>query len=252
MVGGVLKATITGRSGDTVKRRLKYSRFEVRCSPSDALSVGHNPYPFAGLVAAKVGSSQHSPSRIKPHLGQVTEDDVNSPNKESCDVLHEDVARFNFANDAGHFLPQPAPRAFDAFLLAAVADVLARKAARYQVNKASPRSAVKTAHVRPNRESWEGSIGLSLRENLCGVGATLNGADGAPSQQVAAEYSATSACEKSQLIHVCTFDEGRSRGLGLVSMDDALVDPHGVHAGGNGRHRLLEGAQQTQGLAAAR
>jgi hypothetical protein len=42
---------------------------------------------------------------------------------------------------------------------------------------------------------------LSLRENLCCVGITLNGADGAPTQQVAAEYPATSACEKSQLIH---------------------------------------------------
>jgi hypothetical protein len=42
---------------------------------------------------------------------------------------------------------------------------------------------------------------LSLRQNLCGVGITLNGADGAPAEEVAAEYSATSACEKSQLIH---------------------------------------------------
>ncbi|CAN2983243.1 hypothetical protein METHPM2_970001 [Pseudomonas sp. PM2] len=43
---------------------------------------------------------------------------------------------------------------------------------------------------------------MSLRQNLCGVGITLNGADGAPPEQVAAEYSATRACEKSQLIHL--------------------------------------------------
>ncbi|BAK75779.1 hypothetical protein NH8B_0947 [Pseudogulbenkiania sp. NH8B] len=66
-------------------------------------------------------------------------------------------------------------------------DVLARKPSRYHVNKASPWSSVKTAHVRPNRESWEASIVLSLRQNLCGVGITLNGADGAPSEEVAAE-----------------------------------------------------------------
>ena len=43
---------------------------------------------------------------------------------------------------------------------------------------------------------------MSLRQNLCCVGITLNGADGAPSKEVAAEYSSTSACEKSQLIHI--------------------------------------------------
>jgi hypothetical protein len=45
---------------------------------------------------------------------------------------------------------------------------------------------------------------LSLRQNLCGVGITLNRADGVPAEEVAAEYSATSACEKSQLIHVAS------------------------------------------------
>nr|WP_245846612.1 hypothetical protein [Halomonas humidisoli] len=79
---------------------------------------------------------------------------------------------------------------------------MAGKAARNDVNTASPWLSVKTAHVRPNRERREGSIVLSLRQNLCCVGITLNGADGTPSEEVAAEYSATSACEKSQLIHL--------------------------------------------------
>ena len=33
------------------------------------------------------------------------------------------------------------------------------------------------------------------------VGFTFDGADGSPSEQVASENAATSACEKSQLIH---------------------------------------------------
>ncbi|BAP44735.1 hypothetical protein PSCI_4033 [Pseudomonas sp. StFLB209] len=66
-------------------------------------------------------------------------------------------------------------------------DVLARKSARNHVNKASPWAAVKGSDVRPNRERRQGAIVLSLRQNLCGVGITLNGADGAPAQQVAAE-----------------------------------------------------------------
>jgi hypothetical protein len=43
-----------------------------------------------------------------------------------------------------------------------------------------------------------------LCQKLCGVGITLNGADGAPSEEVAAEYSTASACEKSQLIHAAS------------------------------------------------
>jgi hypothetical protein len=42
---------------------------------------------------------------------------------------------------------------------------------------------------------------LSLRQNLCGVGITLNGAHGSPSKELASENASTSACEKSQLIH---------------------------------------------------
>jgi hypothetical protein len=37
---------------------------------------------------------------------------------------------------------------------------------------------------------------------LCGVGITLNCANCPPPEQLAPEYSATSACEKSQLIHL--------------------------------------------------
>jgi hypothetical protein len=45
------------------------------------------------------------------------------------------------------------------------------------------------------------SVVLSLCQNGCGVGITFNGAHGSPPEEVSAEYSATSACEKSQLIH---------------------------------------------------
>jgi hypothetical protein len=97
--------------------------------------------------------------------------------------------------------PEAASRAVDARAFSCSADVLAWEAARYDVNNSSPRAAVKTCDVRPNRERSECSIVLSLRQNLCGVGITFNCADGSPSEQVAAEYSSTSAPEKSQLIH---------------------------------------------------
>lgn len=63
---------------------------------------------------------------------------------------------------------------------------------------------VKGANVIPNREGREKTVILSLGKYACGVGFPLNGADGSPPEQLAAEYSATSACEKSQLIHTLT------------------------------------------------
>ena len=56
------------------------------------------------------------------------------------------------------------------------------------------------------------SVVLSCDENARGVGVNLNRADGCPSEDFSAEYSATSAREKSQLIHLPSLPLGvRSR-----------------------------------------
>jgi hypothetical protein len=167
----------------------------VRELVSLATGVGHKPESVSLVRRPNVVSSQHSPPAVIPERGQVTEHSSESPSNDGWAVLHEDVLGSNLANDPRHVLPHAGSGAFDACTFAGDADVLAREAARYHINNSSPRSAVKTAHVRPNRERLEGSIVLSLRQNLCGVGVTLNGADGAPSQQVASENSATSARE---------------------------------------------------------
>jgi len=148
------------------------------------------------MGGADIGSSQHSPPAVIPERGQVTEDSSESPSKEGWAVLHVDVAGSNFAHDARHVAPHSAAGAVDACALAGNADVLAREASRHHVNTASPRSAVKTAHVRPNRERSEGSIVLSLRQNLCGVGITFNCADGSPSEDVSPEDAATGPGEQ--------------------------------------------------------
>jgi hypothetical protein len=45
---------------------------------------------------------------------------------------------------------------------------------------------------------------LSSHKYACGIGVVLDGANGAPSEQVPAEYPATSAREQSQLTHHLT------------------------------------------------
>jgi hypothetical protein len=148
-----------------------------------------------------VGSRYNAPSRIVPQRGKVANDSDPSPNSEHWRVFHEDEARLYLANNSPHFAPESAFLAFDPSPFSGAGDVRAGKAARNDVNNSSPRAAVKGFHVRPNGERLKTSIVLSLRQNGRGVGITFNGADGAPSEQVPPEYAATSACEKSQLIH---------------------------------------------------
>jgi hypothetical protein len=165
------------------------------------VGVGHKPESVALVRRPNVGSSQHCPAAVIPERGQVTEDSSESPSKQGWAVFHEDEAGSNFAHDARHVRPHSRSSAVDAGALSGDADVLAREAARNHINKASPWSSVKGANVIPNREGREKAVILSGGKYACGVGFPLDGANGAPSEQVAAENSSTSAREKSQLIH---------------------------------------------------
>lgn len=42
--------------------------------PFGTFGVGHNPDPLTPVGSADVARSQHTPSRIEPHFGKVTED----------------------------------------------------------------------------------------------------------------------------------------------------------------------------------
>nr|WP_246789179.1 hypothetical protein [Akkermansia glycaniphila] len=72
---------------------------------------------------------------------------------------------------------------------------MARKPARYHVNKTSPQSSVKCANIIPNRERRDRAVILPGGKDGGGIRIDLDGADGAPSEEVAAEYAAASACE---------------------------------------------------------
>jgi hypothetical protein len=57
--------------------------FVVLLQVSDATQVGHNPDPLASVRGANIVCSQHTPPRIVPHFGKVTEDSgKTSGNKE--------------------------------------------------------------------------------------------------------------------------------------------------------------------------
>jgi hypothetical protein len=172
----------------------------TRSTASSATGVCHKPKSVPLMRRPNIGSSQHCPPAVIPERGQVTKHSSESPSNESWTVFHEDESGSNLANNPCHVSPHPRPLSINARSLACDADVLARKAARYDVNNASPRSAVKGLNVIPNREGRENAVILSGGKYACGVGFPLDGANGAPSEQVSAKYSSTSAREKSQLI----------------------------------------------------
>jgi hypothetical protein len=81
------------------------------------VGVGQYPYSFPVVWGSGIVSSQHSPSRIKPHLGQVSEYNAKPPGNKQWGIFHKHVPRSNVANDSRHLRPEAGslacdPRAF--------------------------------------------------------------------------------------------------------------------------------------------
>jgi hypothetical protein len=99
--------------------------------------VGNKPYSVASVRGTNGGSRYAMPLRIKPERGQVSENSLNSPSKQSCDVLHDDDTGSYIANDSGELGPQAGAFAFDASSLAGVANVLTREPAADDIDSDS-------------------------------------------------------------------------------------------------------------------
>jgi hypothetical protein len=163
--------------------------------PSVAVGVGNHPQSGSVMLKSTGVCANNSPPRIEPQLGKVSKHSSESSNNKRWGVFHEDVARFHFANDSGHVLPHAAAVSFDSGAFAGDADVLAWKPARYDVNNASPWSAVKGLHVIPDGKRVQAAVVLSLHKNACGVGVPFDGAYGSPAKEFSPKDAATSACE---------------------------------------------------------
>jgi hypothetical protein len=105
-------------------------------------------------------------------------------------------------DDSRHVLPHTASLAFDSGAFASGRDVLTGKASRNDINTASPWVSVKGLNVIPDRERRQASVVLAGNQDARCVCVPLHSAHGVPSKKVSAEYPATSACEKSQLIEL--------------------------------------------------
>ncbi len=186
-------------------------RFEV-----DLLAVGvgkmsEDPDPFSEMRTVEIVRSQHTPFRIAPQRGHVSENDSEPSNSEIWGVFHEHESRSNFANDPSELSPEPGAGSADARSATGAADVLAREPSRHHINTASPCSTVKGSYVIPDRERGQQPIVLSGHQYTSGVGLGLDGADGSPAEQLPAEDASTNACEKCQLTHVAPWMRALTR-----------------------------------------
>jgi hypothetical protein len=74
------------------------------------------------------------PFRIIPERGQSPEYGIQPPNKQSCNVLHEDVSGLKQANDAGVFKPQSRSLASKSCPLSGEGNILAGESPADEIN----------------------------------------------------------------------------------------------------------------------
>jgi hypothetical protein len=97
--------------------------------------VGNKPPPISLMAGAHSTRWNARPFRIKPCLGQLPKNGVQSVSKDRCNVFQDDVSGLYQANDSHEFVKETRPSAFlDAGLLACCADVLARESTANNVS----------------------------------------------------------------------------------------------------------------------
>lgn len=171
----------------------------VRWLASSLIGVGsQNPHPFPSVRSPSVVRSNNSPPRIIPQGGKVGEHGVESSGNKEWAVFHPHEAGSNFTDNPRHVLPESAALAGDSCPFSGCADVLAGKAARNDINTASPRVSVKGSNIIPDRERRETAVVLAGNQDGRCVGVELHSAHGSPAEQMPAEYAAPSPGEEGE------------------------------------------------------
>jgi hypothetical protein len=163
------------------------------------VGVGQYPDSVSLVRRSHIGSPQHSPFRIEPQRGQVSENSTQSPSSECWRVFHEHKTGLYFTHDSGHFHPESASLSGDSCAPSGCGYVLAGKSSRNHVNATSPRRSVKRTNVIPYWEWLKLSVVLSRDKYASGERVILNGADCSPSEKLSGENSSASPREQCKL-----------------------------------------------------
>lgn len=159
--------------------------------------MGQDEDALAAMRSAGLIRENATPLRIEPQRGQVTEDDVESPNNESADVLHEDELGSHLANDACELSPEPgALPVGDAGTLPGLGDVLAGEAASDEIHDSTPRAAVEGADVAPDRSRSQPPFCHARSQYRGGIGFPLHETDRANARSLQTEGESAAAGEQ--------------------------------------------------------
>jgi len=137
---------------------------------SFAVGVGsQDPDSLSLVIESGVVRSQHSPLRIEPQRGQVSEDHFESSAGEKGRVFEEGELRPNLPKYPGDVLPESGLRSGDPRPGAGGADILARPPGRDDIDPSAPLVTGEGLDIVPDLESWEGPVALSGEEDVSGV-----------------------------------------------------------------------------------
>src|SRR6185436_2395094 len=94
-----------------------------------AVGVGHNEHSSSHMWRTQAARAETRPLCIEPESGQGSENGVNSPLKQSCDVLHNDPTGSKCANESLKLIPETRSSAGQSCARSSKADVLTGESA---------------------------------------------------------------------------------------------------------------------------
>jgi hypothetical protein len=133
----------------------------VVCRPAERASVvtavGQHEDALSSVRSAGVGRGDHSPFRIEPQRGKVSDDGVESQPNVACDVLEADERRGALVDDPPDLGPQVS-LVLVSESLPSDGEGLTRVARRDEIHDSTPRAAVEGSEVVEDRRRIQGRL----------------------------------------------------------------------------------------------
>lgn len=159
-VGHIFTCTVS----DVIAVRLPPIRsFIARCASGDfwsscAVGVAQEPEPLALMRCANGGCGEHTPLRIEPVDGKVSEDVIQPSGSNNVgDVLQQHKSRSHVADDPPSEGPEM-PLVVKTTLLSGTGERLARETGSDEIHSPTPRATVEGGEVRPDRSLIQGLV----------------------------------------------------------------------------------------------
>lgn len=140
------------------------------------------------------------PLRVIPDSGQVSENVSHSPDKQRCDVFHEDKSGSKLANEARKFTPQAGSLSRKPCASASETDVLAWESAGNDIGAGDPIGSQSVCRELADI-GVAGDAGPVTGEDAPGVLVTLAERDGRESCALKSEGEPSDAAEQVEDIH---------------------------------------------------